>query len=188
MTWIPPKWRVQLAIFAPEKRSAIMAAIRGRNTRPEWVVRRYLHRHGLRHRLHVRKLPGCPDLVFPARRLALFVHGCFWHGHQGCSKATMPKTRAEFWQEKIGANRLRDARDAARLEALGWAVLVVWECEITRSGLAELLESVRSHTVRQSVRGGGRGCGARTRTAVKPLDFKSNASTDSAKPPAGPTH
>jgi DNA mismatch endonuclease (patch repair protein) len=110
-------------------RSALMAKVRGKDTRPEMVVRQAAHALGLRFRLHRRDLPGSPDLVFPRLRKAIFVHGCFWHRHPGCSKASTPKTRVEFWTSKFVANMQRDARSIAALEAMGWGVCVVWECE-----------------------------------------------------------
>ncbi len=113
-----------------------MQAVKGRDTGPEWTVRRLLHRAGYRYRLHVRKLPGTPDIVFPARRKAIFIHGCFWHGHD-CRIGQPPKSRLDYWGAKIVANRSRDARKQAQLEALGWSVLVVWQCEIKDSDALE---------------------------------------------------
>lgn len=115
-------------------RSALMGRIRGVDTGPEMVVRRAAHRLGYRFRLHRRSLPGRPDLVFPSRRAAIFVHGCFWHRHEGCRKATMPKTRVEFWRAKFARNIERDAEVQQSLRAGGWRVLVIWECEIGRNG------------------------------------------------------
>jgi DNA mismatch endonuclease (patch repair protein) len=115
------------------QRSALMARIRGKDTSPEIAVRRATHRLGYRFRLHRRDLPGTPDLVFPARRLVLFVHGCFWHRHPGCKRCTMPKTRAAFWCEKFEANKARDVRNANELRSLGWRVEVVWECETIKA-------------------------------------------------------
>jgi DNA mismatch endonuclease (patch repair protein) len=106
-----------------------MARIRSRNTKPEMRVRRVLHAAGLRYRLHDRRLPGVPDLVFPSRRVALFVHGCFWHRHPGCSAARLPKSHLDFWQPKLSANAARDAQKQAQLTELGWRVIVIWECE-----------------------------------------------------------
>lgn len=106
-----------------------MSRVGGKHTKPELVVRRLAHALGLRFRLHRRDLPGRPDLVFPKHRLAVFVHGCFWHRHAGCKLASTPKTRREFWEEKFAANEARDAASVAALEALGWRVLVIWECE-----------------------------------------------------------
>ncbi|WP_353619084.1 very short patch repair endonuclease [Stappia sp. BW2] len=114
----------------PERRSQNMARVHGKNTEPEMRVRRIAHRIGLRFRLHRADLPGRPDLVFPRYRLAVFVHGCFWHRHTDCSRASMPATRREFWKAKFEANVARDRTQQAALLALGWTVLVLWECEL----------------------------------------------------------
>lgn len=105
-----------------------MQAVRTQNTGPEWTVRRLLHRLGYRYRLHVRGLPGRPDIVFPGRKKIVFVHGCYWHGH-GCRIGQPPKSRLDYWLPKIEANRTRDATAQERLELLGWSVLVVWQCQ-----------------------------------------------------------
>lgn len=110
-------------------RSRNMAAISGKNTRPEMIIRKGLHAEGLRYRLHVKDLPGKPDLVFPRHKAALFVHGCFWHRHS-CPLFVWPKTRREFWEKKILANVARDADAVRRLEAEGWRVGIVWECAL----------------------------------------------------------
>ena len=113
-------------------RSERMARIRGRDTKPELVVRRMLHAMGYRYRLHARDLPGKPDIVFRGRKLAVFVHGCFWHRHPdpACPLARLPKSRLDFWVPKLEANRARDFANTERLEAAGWQVLLVWECEL----------------------------------------------------------
>lgn len=111
------------------RRSALTARIGGKDTTPELAVRRLLHRLGYRFRLHAKDLPGRPDIVFRGRRKAVFIHGCFWHRHEGCPRATTPKTRRDFWDAKFAANVERDARKEAQLVAAGWSVLVVWECE-----------------------------------------------------------
>lgn len=119
-----------------------MAAIRGKDTTPEMTLRRGLHARGFRFRLHDRRLPGRPDLVFPARRAAILVHGCFWHGHD-CPAFRWPSSRADFWRAKIEGNRARDAADLGRLEADGWRVLTVWECALRGRGrlpVAEVLD------------------------------------------------
>ncbi|WP_350341549.1 very short patch repair endonuclease [Desulfoferula mesophila] len=115
--------------MSPSKRSALMSRIRGKDTGPEMIVRRLVHCLGYRYRLHHKKLPGTPDLVFTKRKKALFVHGCFWHRHEGCKNAVMPKTRPEFWREKFHRNVERDRVAVKDLDKLGWEVLVVWECE-----------------------------------------------------------
>lgn len=115
--------------LTPEQRSAQMSRIRGSNTKLEVLVRKGLHARGLRYRLGGAKLPGRPDIVLPKYRTVVFVHGCFWHGHD-CPLYRLPKTRPEFWAAKIGKNRIRDLRVTAELEALGWRVLTVWECSL----------------------------------------------------------
>lgn len=110
-------------------RRRIMSAVRGRDTKPEMVVRRLLHSMNYRYRLHRRDLPGRPDIVFAGRRKVVFVHGCFWHRHPNCSKASRPKKRADFWTEKFKRNVERDREVEDRLEQAGWSSLVVWECE-----------------------------------------------------------
>lgn len=107
-----------------------MSRVRGKDTKPEMVVRRIVHGMGYRYRLHRRELPGAPDLVFPARRKVLFVHGCFWHRHSKCKLARLPKSRIDFWKPKLMANKRRDVKNLSRLAALGWESLVIWECEI----------------------------------------------------------
>lgn len=117
-----------------------MSRVGGKNTTPEIRVRKAAHRLGLRFRLHRRDLPGTPDMTFPKRRTVLFVHGCFWHRHPGCPKASNPGTRTEYWAAKFRANCERDARVKAELEAAGWQVVIVWECETKDAdGLARLL-------------------------------------------------
>ena len=116
-------------MVSPERRSAIMSKIRSRDTKPELRVRKAAHALGLRFRLHRKDLPGTPDLVFPKWRTVVFVHGCFWHRHPGCSKATEPKSRVDFWTAKFAANVERDARMKMALEDAGWKVVVIWECE-----------------------------------------------------------
>lgn len=117
-------------------RSRIMAAIRGKDTKPELAVRRYLHAHGLRFSLHRKDLPGRPDIVLRRHKAVVLVQGCFWHGHD-CRGGRMPATRAEWWAAKIGRNRERDAANHGRLLALGWRVFEVWECEIRKPGSLE---------------------------------------------------
>ena len=114
----------------PETRSRMMAGIRGKDTRPEMTVRSYLHRIGFRFRLHRRSMPGSPDLVLPRWNAAIFVHGCFWHGHSGCRYFRLPKTRKVFWEAKINANTVRDVAAVLALSESGWRVAVVWECAL----------------------------------------------------------
>ena len=111
-------------------RSAVMARVRGKNTRPEMIVRKLVFAAGYRYRLHVRKLPGSPDLVFPSRKKVIFVHGCFWHRHDNCAASRIPKSRVDFWSNKLNGNKARDLRNRQALIQAGWQVLVVWECEL----------------------------------------------------------
>ena len=115
--------------ISPERRSWNMSRIGSRDTKPELVVRSVLHRMGYRFRLHRKGLPGTPDIVLPRHGTVIFVHGCFWHRHKGCSACYTPKTRTEFWENKFGDNVRRDRRNTKLLRQQGWRVLVVWECE-----------------------------------------------------------
>jgi DNA mismatch endonuclease (patch repair protein) len=117
-------------VFTPEKRSSVMRRVKSTGTSPELKVRKLLTRMGLRYRLHRKDLPGKPDIVMAGRRLAIFVHGCFWHGHDCARGARMPKTNRPYWEGKIGRNRERDIEHRAALEAKGWRVLTLWECEL----------------------------------------------------------
>ena len=137
------------------QRSYNMSRIRGENTKPEILVRKGLHARGFRFRLHNKKLPGSPDIVLPKYGVAIMVNGCFWHGHKGCRYATKPKTNVEFWETKIARNRHRDEVTNAHLEALGWHVITVWECElrgksIVTSRLDALAEEIREAGVAKS--------------------------------------
>jgi DNA mismatch endonuclease (patch repair protein) len=116
----------------PEARRLVMSKVKGENTRPEMVVRSTLHLLGYRYVLHDRRRPGRPDLSFPSRRLALFVHGCFWHRHPGCKRAAMPTVRGDYWRDKFRRNVERDERTRTALAAQGWHCVVVWECELSR--------------------------------------------------------
>lgn len=120
-------------VHTPKQRSFNMAQIKGKNTSPELSVRSIVHRLGFRFRLHVRKLPGCPDLVFPSRRKVILVHGCFWHLHTCKYGRVKPQTNSRFWREKRDSNRERDRRNARRLRRQGWGVLTVWECSVRDS-------------------------------------------------------
>lgn len=116
--------------LSKERRSEIMSRIRGKNTSPEMKVRSLLHRLGYRYRLHYDKLPGKPDLAFPTRKKVIFVHGCFWHGHEGCSKGRLPKSNLEYWEPKIARNKERDEENTEKIKSGGWRVLTVWQCEL----------------------------------------------------------
>lgn len=113
-----------------ERRSAMMSGVRGKDTLPELLVRKAAHGLGLRFRLHDRRLPGRPDLVFPRWRTVVFVNGCFWHGHPGCKRAARPKSNVRFWADKIEANTRRDAVNYAQLRDMGWRVVIFWQCEL----------------------------------------------------------
>lgn len=132
---------------APLNRSENMSRIRGKDTKPEMMVRRALWATGLRYRLHDKRLPGHPDLVFPGRRTVVFVHGCFWHCHEGCSNFRIPKTRTDWWTVKLARNKARDIEVRAKLEAAGWRVIVIWECELANQDrlvvVASELKSLR---------------------------------------------
>lgn len=117
-------------VYDAAKRSAVMRRVKGRNTTPEMKVRKALTRLGARYRLHRKDLPGNPDIVMPGRRLAIFVHGCFWHGHDCARGARVPKQNREYWVTKVGRNVARDGRSAEALAAQGWRVEVIWECEL----------------------------------------------------------
>lgn len=124
-------------------RSRMMSGIRGKNTKPELIVRRFLHRAGLRFRLHA-NLPGKPDLILPRYRTAVFVHGCFWHRHEGCRYATTPANNALFWQEKFAGNVRRDAQKKQQLEERGWNVLVTWSCQSSECELGKLAALIKT--------------------------------------------
>ena len=115
-------------VVSPADRSRMMAGIKGKNSQPEHLVRRLLFASGYRFRLHRRDLPGTPDILMPGRKIAIFVHGCFWHIHQRCRYSKMPSTRPDFWKAKLEANVERDRRAVEKLQAMGWRVLCVWEC------------------------------------------------------------
>jgi len=126
-------------VFTPEQRSAVMRRVKGRDTAPELAVRRILRAAGIGYRLGGQGLPGRPDLVMKGRRMAVFVHGCFWHGHDCARGARKPKANADYWSAKIGRNRARDVAAQAALEADGWRVVTVWECGMKAPGFADRL-------------------------------------------------
>lgn len=129
-------------IFAPEKRHEIMQNVKTKNTAPEIKLRSLLHKNGFRFRVNRKDLPGKPDIVLPKYRAVIFVHGCFWHGHD-CPCGQRPQTNADFWNQKIDRNVIRDKSDVSLLESLGWRVLIVWECEIKKKNEAVLLSRVK---------------------------------------------
>lgn len=117
-------------VMTPEQRSRCMAAIKGKDTKPEMIVRKYLFSRGMRFRVQVRKLPGNPDIVLPKYKTVILVNGCFWHGHEDCKYFRLPKSNVEFWKEKIGRNIERDRESMQALLDLGWKIIRVWECEL----------------------------------------------------------
>ena len=134
-----------------QQRHHCMSRIRCKDTKPELLVRKGLHARGFRFRLQDRKLPGRPDIVLPKYGVAIMVNGCFWHGHKGCRYATKPKSNVEFWEAKIARNKHRDEVTSAHLEALGWTVIVVWECELRGKETAE----ARIQTLAEEIRSSG---------------------------------
>jgi DNA mismatch endonuclease (patch repair protein) len=134
-------------VYPPEKRSAVMRRVTGKDTAPEWIVRRLIWGLGGRYRLHRADLPGKPDIVLPRRRLAVFVHGCFWHGHDCARGARVPKANRDYWLGKVGRNRSRDVAHRAALEAAGWRVETIWECELKdRAALEARVRALLSST------------------------------------------
>lgn len=127
--------------ISKEKRSKIMSAIRSRNTKPEMIVRKYLFAHGFRYRINHPRLPGHPDIVLRKYRSCIFVNGCFWHGHD-CQKGHLPKTRQEFWTEKINRNKQRDKEEQRKLADMGWHCITVWECELSSARRESTLKSL----------------------------------------------
>lgn len=128
--------------LTPEQRSDRMSRVRNKDTKPEMRVRRLVHALGYRYRLHAGRLPGRPDLVFKSRRKVIFVHGCFWHRHEGCRLCRMPKSRLRFWKPKLNANRERDLANQIKLVELGWDYMIVWECELR--DMDEMASRIRS--------------------------------------------
>lgn len=132
-------------IVSPATRSRMMSGIKAKNTRPEMLVRRLLHSEGYRFRLHRKDLPGTPDIVLSKFKIAIFVHGCFWHSHHGCNFAKVPVTRSEFWAKKLSANAARDKATVEKLNAIGWRVLCIWECATRGSGsIDDLMSDISS--------------------------------------------
>lgn len=130
-----------------EKRSELMSHIRSTNTKPEVALRHALWRQGFRYRMNLKGLPGSPDIVLPKHRTAVFVHGCFWHGHKGCKEFTVPKTNTEFWVKKIKRNQERDQEVWRQLEAEGWSVVIVWECDLAKAKFNETVERIVSEII-----------------------------------------
>ena len=129
-------------VHSKETRSYNMSRIRSKDTRPELLVRRFLHKNGFRYRLHVKALPGKPDIVLPKYKTVIFIHGCFWHGHEGCKYYVVQKTRTEWWLNKIGNNINKDANAENLLLAAGWKVIKVWECELKKARQSHTLTNL----------------------------------------------
>lgn len=125
-------------IFSSKKRSEIMRSIRSKNTKPELIIRSLVHRMGYRFKLHDKSLPGSPDLSLPKHRKVIFVHGCFWHSHKGCTRAALPVTNKAFWKRKIESNIRRDRQSLVELRRLGWRHLVIWQCQIKQNKFSRL--------------------------------------------------
>lgn len=129
-------------VHEPETRSYNMSQIKGKDTKPEMTVRKFLHSNGFRYRLHVKDLPGRPDLVLPKYNSVIFVHGCYWHAHEGCDDFKIPDTRTDWWKEKLYGNKERDEENIRQLKKMGWDVTVVWECKLKSNNQEETLKGL----------------------------------------------
>ena len=136
--------------LTPDQRHYCMSRIHGKATKPELLVRKWLWHHGYRYRLNVKSVPGKPDIVLRRYRMAIFVNGCFWHGHEGCSKYVVPKSNTPFWVAKIEYNRERDQRNYEALQEAGWKIIVVWECQLKKSSIEETMREVE-HALNQNL-------------------------------------
>ncbi|MDR6919587.1 very short patch repair endonuclease [Chryseobacterium sp. 2987] len=130
-------------IWNKKKRSEVMAKIRSTNTKPEMLVRKFLFSKGLRYRINYKKLPGKPDIVFSKYKTAIFINGCFWHGHENCKISHIPKTNSTFWKNKIEKNKIRDYNNIQDNLLLGWSIIIIWECEIKPQNLEKLYDKVK---------------------------------------------
>lgn len=129
-------------VHEPKVRSYNMSRIRGKDTKPEIIVRKFLHANGFRYRLHVNNLPGKPDIVLSKYNTVIFVHGCFWHAHEGCKYFKIPQTKTEWWKEKLFGNKKRDEMHIGQLKNMGWNVIVVWECELKSKEKEQILKEL----------------------------------------------
>lgn len=129
-------------VHSKETRSYNMSRIKGKDTKPELLVRKFLHKNGFRYRLHVKDLPGKPDIVLPKYKTVIFIHGCFWHGHEGCRFYVVPKTRTEWWLNKINGNTANDTKAESLLQADGWRVIKIWECELKKAMREDTLKNI----------------------------------------------
>lgn len=164
--------------LTPEQRHRCMSHVRSKDTKPEMTVRRYLFAHGFRYRIHVKSLPGKPDIVLRKFRTVIFVNGCFWHGHEGCGSYSFPKSNVKFWRSKIERNRKRDARDTAKLRSMGWHVVKIWECQLkpkVRTATLISLEYTLNHILLINH-------GAKALSKSKPYEEMENFTSIAAEP------
>ena len=131
-------------VHTPEVRSYNMSMIRGKNTKPEIIVRKFLHSRGFRFRLHKPDLPGKPDIVLPKHKTIIFIHGCFWHGHKNCKYFVIPKTRTKWWVKKIEGNKQTDKRNNSKLRKAGWRIITLWECQLRPKKIIKTLSELES--------------------------------------------
>lgn len=131
-------------VHSKETRSYNMSKIRGKDTKPELLVRKFLHSQGFRYRIHVKDLPGKPDIVLPKYKTIIFIQGCFWHGHEGCRYYVIPKTRTEWWLNKINTNISNDLKNRLKLEDLNWRIIDIWECDLKNNNREMTLEALKS--------------------------------------------
>ena len=129
-------------VHSKEVRSFNMSRIKGKDTKPEMLVRRYLHANGFRYRLHVKDMPGKPDIVLPKYKTVIFVHGCFWHGHKNCKYFVIPKTRTDWWLNKINGNIANDVNAAKALQEDGWRIIIIWECDLKTTKVEKTLKKL----------------------------------------------
>ena len=141
-TFLEESERVMADRFSEAQRYYVMSRIPSKDTKPEKLVRSLLHKQGLRFRIHSKKLPGKPDIVLPKYKTCIFVHGCFWHRHMGCSRTTIPKTRKSFWEAKFESNVQRDRENQRKLKELGWQVEIIWECELSKSNVSTCMDEL----------------------------------------------
>lgn len=134
-------------VHSKETRSYNMSRIRSKDTKPEMLVRRFLHGHGFRYRLHVKDMPGKPDIVLPKYKTVIFVHGCFWHGHTGCKYYVIPKTRTDWWLNKININIANDDKTILTLKEKGWKIIILWECELKKNTIANTFNLLKATLV-----------------------------------------
>lgn len=134
-------------VHSKEIRSYNMSRIRSKDTKPEMLVRKFLHKNGFRYRLHVKNLPGKPDIVLPKYKTAIFIHGCFWHGHEGCKYYVIPKTRTEWWLNKIGNNITNDTNSEILMKEAGWNIIKIWECELKKNTIEATLQTLKNSLI-----------------------------------------